>query len=124
MFESCCCPVCYFAEDIPVGSLTVTGLHKGTDQVAKYSREWNLECNWRRLTGYLRKEEWDLVYAWSARLQMMYYMTTYTDLTKVHSLIQKCRKCVGGGVWVKNDGVEISGLKGIGKKCIGFSGYK
>jgi hypothetical protein len=106
MFEICCCPVCCFAEDIPVGSLTVTGLHKGTDEVAKYNRECNLECNWRRLTEYLRKKEWDLGYAWSATLQMMYYMKTYTDFTKAYSLISKCRKCVRGDVWDESIGVE------------------
>jgi len=38
-------PDLVFAVDLTIGSLTVNGLQKGIDQMAKFCNKWNLKCN-------------------------------------------------------------------------------
>jgi hypothetical protein len=41
-------PGLLFADDLAIGSFTVTGLQSGIDQVIKLSIDWNLKCNLKK----------------------------------------------------------------------------
>jgi hypothetical protein len=38
-------PGLMFADDLAIGSFTVSGLQRGIDQTVKYCSDWNLKCN-------------------------------------------------------------------------------
>jgi hypothetical protein len=37
-----------FADDLAIGSVTVTGVQKGADNLTKYCKDWSLKCNLKR----------------------------------------------------------------------------
>jgi hypothetical protein len=41
-------PGLMFAADLAIGSFTVNGLKRGTDQIVKYCGDWNLKCNLKK----------------------------------------------------------------------------
>jgi hypothetical protein len=57
-------PGLLFADDLVIGSVTVTGLQKGTDNLTKYCKDWSLKCNLKKTKilvckkgGKLKKNE-------------------------------------------------------------------
>jgi hypothetical protein len=38
-------PGLLFGDDLAIFSVTVTGLHKGNDNLTKYCKDWSLKCN-------------------------------------------------------------------------------
>jgi hypothetical protein len=61
-------PGLMFADDLAIGSFTVSGLQRGIDQIVKYCGDWNLKYNLKKTKilvfekgGKLKKES-EMVY--------------------------------------------------------------